>query len=68
MIGTILIAVPGYGIALWGALGMLLCVIDCARFASNAARRREEARGAIRGAIMALAFAGVTRWLLGVAL
>lgn len=68
MIGTLLIAIPGYGMALWGAIGMLLCTIDCVRSGGNAVRRREEARGAVGGAITALAFAGITRWLLGGAL
>lgn len=68
MIGTWIIAVVGYGMALWGALGFIAALIDVVRFGNIEIRRTEEAKTAARCAFVALVFAAGTRWLIGGAL
>lgn len=71
MIGTLLIAIPGYGMALWGALGWLVLAVDCyraARKGGNDAALKGAMLGAAGSALVALFFGGITRWLLGGAL
>lgn len=67
MLGTLLIAVPGYGMATLCALGIISAISDGIKATSEDAKRRE-ANAAITCAILTIAFAGVTRWLLGGAL
>lgn len=68
MIGTILIAVFGYGAALWLALATVLYGIDFLKAPRGSARESEEGKGLVICFVGTLFLAALTRWLTGGAL
>ncbi|TNC14876.1 hypothetical protein FF100_04670 [Methylobacterium terricola] len=68
MIGTLLIAVPGYGMATLFLLASISALIDGVNAPPKSARRAYERRALFGCVALAIIFAAVTRWLLGGAL